>query len=445
MSNGIAVPEGWEVQPLAECVDVLDSQRKPVNAKERAGRVGSVPYFGATGQVGWIDDYLFNEELVLVGEDGAPFLDKSKQIAYIINGKSWVNNHAHVLRARSAITSNRYVKHYLDSFDFTHYVQGSTRDKLTQGSMNSIPVPLPSKDVQDAIVVLIDRIAQRRSEADSHLAGARRAIDRLRSAVFAAACSGRLTEDWRAEHPKADARQEVAASREAVGSLTKKPLTRDGWSEPDWLALPEQWQWVPMSELSVIRGGIQKQPKRAPKKNAYPYLRVANVLRGRLDLSALHNFELFEGELETYRLQAGDLLVVEGNGSASEIGRAAVWRDEVPDCVHQNHIIRARFPVIEPDFAAMYWNSPIGAREISKLAVTSSGLYSLSVKKIAAVPVPVAPLAEQREVVRRTKALLHMTDQLAGRVRRASVAVGRTSQAVLTRAFRGDLGGGGVA
>src|SRR2546423_8943256 len=103
------VPKGWTVKPLASSVDVLDSRRKPVNSRERSSRVGSIPYYGATGQVGWIDDYIFDEELVLLGEDGAPFLDKSKSIAYIVTGKSWVNNHAHVLRAREGITSNRFV------------------------------------------------------------------------------------------------------------------------------------------------------------------------------------------------------------------------------------------------------------------------------------------------------------------------------------------------
>src|SRR5215211_294316 len=128
MSDELTVPDGWSVKQLSACVDVLDSRRKPINSQERASRIGSVPYYGATGRVGWIDDYLFDEELVLIGEDGAPFFDKSKQIAYIIDGKSWVNNHAHVLRARDNVTSNRYIKHYLDSFDFGGYVQGSTRD-----------------------------------------------------------------------------------------------------------------------------------------------------------------------------------------------------------------------------------------------------------------------------------------------------------------------------
>lgn len=101
-----SLPNGWDLTNLEDVVDILDSKRIPINAKERAERVGTVPYYGATGQVGWIDDYLFDEELVLLGEDGAPFFDMSKHKAYLISGKSWVNNHAHVLRALNGIPNS---------------------------------------------------------------------------------------------------------------------------------------------------------------------------------------------------------------------------------------------------------------------------------------------------------------------------------------------------
>lgn len=148
---------------------------------------------------------------------------------------------------------------------------------------------------------------------------------------------------------------------------------------------------------------------------------------------------MFNGELETYRLEPGDLLVVEGNGSASEKGRCAIWQGEIPDCVHQNHIIRVRCVAVDPRFVELFWNSPFGAREIGSLAVTSAGLYSLSTKKIGSVLVPVAPLDEQREVVRRASHLLALADGLLTTVDAATRQVDRSSQAVLAKAFRGEL------
>jgi type I restriction enzyme S subunit len=118
----------WDLKPLADVADILDGKRVPINAKEREKRQGQVPYYGATGQVGWIDDYLFDEELVLLGEDGAPFLEPHKSKAYVIRGKAWVNNHAHVLRARAV--PSRWLAHYLNSIGYAGLVTGTTRLKL---------------------------------------------------------------------------------------------------------------------------------------------------------------------------------------------------------------------------------------------------------------------------------------------------------------------------
>ena len=134
------VPGNWcwtyLTKGAAEC---LDSFRKPINASERANREGDIPYYGATGQVGWIDDFLTNEQLVLVGEDGAPFLDLIKDKAYIIEGKAWVNNHAHILRSRFGAVGNLFLLHYLNIFNYHDFVNGTTRLKLTQSSMDTMP------------------------------------------------------------------------------------------------------------------------------------------------------------------------------------------------------------------------------------------------------------------------------------------------------------------
>ena len=178
----------------------------PINAKERETRITDkpetelYPYYGATGQVGWIDDFLFDDELILLGEDGAPFLDFSKDKAYLIKGKSWVNNHAHVLKAQTQITSNQLLCHYLNTFDYHDYVTGTTRLKLNQSLMRKIPVSLPPLPEQHRIVAKIEELFTKLDASIDALHKVGAQLKRYRQSVLKAAFEGKLTEAWRAEH-----------------------------------------------------------------------------------------------------------------------------------------------------------------------------------------------------------------------------------------------------
>jgi type I restriction enzyme S subunit len=184
--------------------------------------------------------------------------------------------------------------------------------------------------------------------------------------------------------------------------------------------IPSNWIWLRINDLYDVSGGIQKTPKRKPVSNYFPYLRVANVQRGYLNLEEIEYFELLEGELERWNLQPGDLLIVEGNGSEKEIGRCAIWNGEIEKCVHQNHIIRAR-PIGYNGqvFTLMFLNSPSGMAEMRDLAITTSGLYSLSVGKIREILVPFPPLAEQKQIVAKVNELMQMCDRLEESLRQS--------------------------
>lgn len=199
--NPYDVPGNWVWTRLtagfAEC---LDNYRKPINAEERASREGSIPYYGATGQVGWIDDYLTNENLVLVGEDGAPFFDFIKNKAYIIDGKAWVNNHAHILKSYYGICGNKFLMHYLNCFDYNGYANGTTRLKLTQGSMSKIPIPLPPLPEQQHIVDLIESLFEKLDRAKELAQNALDSFENRKSAILHKAFTGELTAKWREEN-----------------------------------------------------------------------------------------------------------------------------------------------------------------------------------------------------------------------------------------------------
>lgn len=152
-----SLPVGWIICPLHVVCEIHDSQRQPINSKERKKRVEKAktlfPYYGATGQVGVIDNYILDGDYLLLGEDGAPFLDRFAKKAYSVSGKIWVNNHAHILRPR---IDSRYTMYYLNAINYGPYVTGTTRLKLTQEAMRNIPILVPPLAEQERITSRID-------------------------------------------------------------------------------------------------------------------------------------------------------------------------------------------------------------------------------------------------------------------------------------------------
>jgi len=150
------IPAHWDLRPLKRVTECLDGQRVPVNAEERARMQGQFPYWGANGVLDHVDSWLFDEPLVLLGEDGAPFFERHKPVAFFVQGKIWVNNHAHVLRPRAGVVPE-FLAHVLNTVDYRAFIGGATRDKLTQEYMRAIPVQWPSPAEQQAIADFLDR------------------------------------------------------------------------------------------------------------------------------------------------------------------------------------------------------------------------------------------------------------------------------------------------
>ena len=153
------LPTGWTVTTLSNIIDLLDNKRKPIKAEERAKRIEGkntlYPYYGATGFVGYIDEYLIEGKFLLLGEDGAPFLDPYAEKAYAVEGKIWVNNHAHIILPKIDFD---YLKLYLNAFNYHDVAKGTTRLKLTQGDMNSILVTVPPLREQRRISSFVKNI-----------------------------------------------------------------------------------------------------------------------------------------------------------------------------------------------------------------------------------------------------------------------------------------------
>ena len=139
-------PKEWPINRIDEITECLDRLRRPVTEADR--KPGSVPYYGANGQQGWIDAPLFDEPLVLVAEDGGYFDAPERGVAYRIDGPAWVNNHAHILRAIPEHVDTEFLHRSLRHYNFRPYISGTTRAKLTQGQLNSVKLFVPPPELQ---------------------------------------------------------------------------------------------------------------------------------------------------------------------------------------------------------------------------------------------------------------------------------------------------------
>lgn len=146
-----SVPISWRVCGLGEVFEILDSRRVPIKDSERNERKGPYPYYGASGPIDSIDDFIFDEEVLLLSEDGMNLLYRSSPVVYKVTEKCWVNNHAHVLRPKACANIDFYAE-YLESIALDPFITGTYQKKITKSDCEKIPLPLPSVDEQAEIV-----------------------------------------------------------------------------------------------------------------------------------------------------------------------------------------------------------------------------------------------------------------------------------------------------
>ena len=167
----------YPIKKLESIVEFLDHRRRPVTESDR--KPGPYPYYGANGQQGWIDNFLFDEPLVLLAEDGGHFDNPERGVAYLVNGKTWVNNHAHVLRPSNEIDV-KFLCRVLENYDLSPFITGTTRGKLTKGGAAEIPVPVPPLEEQRRIAAILDQAETLRTQRRTALA----LLDSLTQSLF---------------------------------------------------------------------------------------------------------------------------------------------------------------------------------------------------------------------------------------------------------------------
>ena len=244
------IPDRWSTVRLCHVTDCLDGQRVPLNSSERAGRKGNVPYWGANCIVDHVDEAIFDEPLVLLGEDGAPFFEPTRSVAFLSEGPIWPNNHVHVLRPHIPDDAG-FIVNALNITDYAQFIDGSTRDKLTQGQMGGIPLPWPSAEERKAIARFLDRET---SKIDGLVAEQRRLIALLK-----------------------EKRQAVISHAVTKGLNPGVPMKPSGIP---WLGdVPEHWEILPLKYLADLRSGNGITANSIQPSGDYPVY-GGNGLRG---------------------------------------------------------------------------------------------------------------------------------------------------------------------
>ena len=172
------IPKEWEVKRLGEVCTFLDSQRIPIKDADRGKMQGKYPYYGASGIIDYVNDYIFDDDLILLGEDGANIIMRSTPLAFLVSGKVWINNHAHVLKTKSGF-SRYYVCNYLESLSYDKYNTGTAQPKLNREVCEKIPVLLPPKKEQNRLSELFtawDTAIEKQSELIEKLTLRKRAL-----------------------------------------------------------------------------------------------------------------------------------------------------------------------------------------------------------------------------------------------------------------------------
>lgn len=392
------LPEGWKIKYLDELYENLDSKRVPITKSSR--KSGNIPYYGASGIVDYVANYIFDEDLLLVSEDGANLLARTYPIAFSITGKAWVNNHAHILRFKEKITQN-FIEYYLNSISLEPYVTGMAQPKLNQKSLNSIPIPFPPLPEQKRIVAILDEafegIDRAIANTEKNLANSRELFESYLNAIFT-----QKGDRWKEVKPKFIPLSTL---------LSKQP--RNGWSPP---AIFQTGYGIPVLTLSAVTG--------------------FHYDGSRIKLTSV----LTSGEAH-YWLQEGELLITRSN-TPELVGHVAIYDGNPPKAICPDLIMKMTVDPTKADTRFIYYflRSATARKYLTgKAKGASSTMPKITKQVVQETPIPTFNLSEQQAIVKKLDEIATETQRLETIYRQKIAALNELKQSILQKAFTGEL------
>lgn len=345
----------YETVKLGDICKNLDGKRRPLNNKERnkIRGTGKYPYFGANNIMDWVDEYIFDEKILCIAEDGGNWGNNQK-CSFIYNGKCWVNNHAHVLSGKDNVILE-FLMYYLNFADLDSYITGSTRGKLTKSSLDNLQIPLPSLEVQQQIAALLDR------------ADTLRQLDRQLLTHYDTLIQSVFLEMFGDKNPEVTAWPEVRIENlvaEKKGSMRSGPFGSD------------------LLHSEFVDEGIF-------------VLGIDNVVNNKFEWSKLRFIteEKYE-KLKRYTVYPGDVLI----SIMATVGRCAVVPDDIPRAINSKHLAAITFnqQKVNPTFIAYSIHSDSRVR--NQLTARNRGaiMDGLNLGLIKEIKIKLPPLALQQ-------------------------------------------------
>ncbi len=375
--------EGWEIKKLGDVCDNFDSKRVPITQIKRTK--GLIPYYGASGIVDYVIDYLFDEDLLCVSEDGANLLARTYPIAFSISGKTWVNNHAHVLKFNNAATQ-RFVEIYLNSIPLDEYISGMAQPKLNQAMLNKIPIPFPPLPEQQRIITILDECFA--------------AIDKA----------------------KANAEQNLKNAKELFESYLQGVFENGKWEEKE------------LRDITTLLGdGLHGTPKYTDDGDFY-FINGNNLSDGLIEYKE-NTKRVNLDEFNKHKKNLNDrTILVSINGT---LGNIAFYNGEKVILGKSACYFNLKDSV-DKSFVKYVLSSPYFIKYAHREA-TGATIKNVSLKSMREFKVPLPSLTEQQTIVRQLDALRVETQKLEAVYQQKVADLVELKKSILERAFRGEL------
>ena len=432
------IPKGWEWCRFGNLLINRDSERIPLSVSQREKLTKTYDYYGASGVIDKVDKYLFDKDLLLIGEDGANLINRSTPIAFIARGKYWVNNHAHVLDSTEPFLLI-YVCLYINAISLVEYVTGTAQPKMNQEKMNSILIAVPPLSEQHRIVSRIEEIMPKVEEYGK----AQEKLDALnaklpgdlKNSILQEAIEGRLVPQDPKDEPAAVLIQRI---REEKARLVKEKKIKKDKNESiiyrnadgHWMErfedkkrpevcideevpfeIPEGWEWCRLQTLCIFlsRG---KSPKYFDEDRRYPvFAQKCNLKEGGISLDQARFLDpsTVEKWPKEYYLRNGDVLI--NSTGTGTVGRTRLFNEDClgdyPFVVPDSHVSVVRpYKEVSSEYLWFVFSSKWGQKYFEDHLAGTTNQKELYIGTLQSTIIPLPPLSEQHRIVSQLESLL---------------------------------------